>query len=321
MTRTQWTLAVLLVVQLILILFVRAPFSGATRGAETHSLLPGLEAVTAARVELVGGDATLALLRDGDGWTLEGSGFPADGGAVDGLLDNLRSLTVRRPVASTSRYHDSFKVAENENEGRVRVWDDPSGEPGVDLILGTSPNYQITHVRRADEDRVYEVRGLGVYDVRAEPGSWIDKTLVEVAADRLLSLELTNAEGSFRLDKGENGWTVAAPAGDLQLDQDKVDTLVRAATSLRLAEPVGPVDPEVHGFDEPSATLVLRYSAGTAEDEAAPVEEITVSVGRKLDDPETQRYVTRSGFPFTGTIWDSSVTSLTEKKLGDLSAS
>ena len=44
-------------------------------------------------------------------------------------------------------------------------------------------------------------------------------------------------------------------------------------------------------------------------------------VGSKLADNESQRYVGRSGFDYTGSIWESSLKSLLEKTLDNLSAS
>ena len=109
---------------------------------------------------------------------------------------------------------------------------------------------------------------------------------------------------------------------DRELDQGKVDTLIGSARSLRIADPVGPVDPEAQGFGEAPVTFRLRWTAAAPGGEAGQAEdETTVQIGDQVEDKETQRYITRTGFGFAGTIWESSVNALLEQKLDDLLAS
>jgi hypothetical protein len=329
MTRTQRNLGILLLVQLALILLIRQPFSSASRPTEAHALLPDLEAFTATRVELAGkDDAALTLVKRGDDWTVEeAGGFPADGTKVTDLIDSLREIEVRRPVVSSSRYHEGFKVADDENEARVKLFDESSGDPRVDLILGTSPNYRLAHVRLAGENEVYEARGIAPYDVRAEASTWTMKELLDVAEDQLVGLTVDNAQGSFELERIDGAWKVAAPqarAGAV-LDTDKVDALLGAARTIRLADPVGAVDETSHGFADASATVTLRWNpagavamGGEEGISDASVEEAVVRIGSKVADKETQRYVTRDGFGFTGTVWESSIKKLLDDGLDAL---
>ena len=337
MNKAHKLLGGLLLAQVALILLVRSPFSGASTGSELRPLLPALEAVTPSRMVLEGADdASVTLTRQEEDWVLEDlDGFPVDGTKVADLLDKLRGLQIRTAVVSGSRYHGSFKVAEDEFEGRVRIWDDPASEPTVDLILGTSPNYRLMNVRRADETPVYEVRDLATYDVRAEPGSWAVKGLVDVEEDDVVSIEIVNAAGSFRLEKVDGGWTVAAPTAQASavLDDGKVDSLVRSAASLRLADPLGSSESHGPSAGDAVATVTLHWSRPAVEaaesatdDEAAAVAppapaesgQVVVYIGDKLPDKDTHRAITREGFGFSGTIWDSSVSSLVEKTLDEL---
>ena len=232
------------------------------------------------------------------------------------------------PVVSSSRYHEAFRVQRDENEGRVRVWGDGADDPKVDLILGSSPNYQVAHVRSDGDDRVYEVRGLASYDVRADAGAWAEKELVDMPTDALVRLEVTNPTGTFVLVQQDGQWKIEQPArlADQELDSDKVDSLVRSACSLRIDQPVGPVDEAEHGLAEPAVVVELEWTAGPgdlSDDEgvSAAGEELSYRVGSKVKDKDTQRYVTRSGFGFTGTIWESSVTKMIEQDVDDLLAS
>ena len=324
MKRTQLYLAGLLLIQIVLILIFRSPFGGAQAAYELKPLLPGLAAITPTRLSVHGGDnETLELVRQDGVWHLDKfGGFPADEKKVTELIDNLRELRVRRPVVTSSRYHEAFKVKDDQHEARIKLWSKAEGDPDVDLIVGSSPNFRTSHVRVAGQDPVFEVQGLSPYDVRPTPSGWIEKDVVGTAESEVVGLTLTNAKGSFTLEKKEGTWS-ASPAGPAALDPAKVDSLVRSVTALRLADATGPVDEAAQGLAQPAARIVLRLAAapatgeGEAEKPAAP-REIVVRIGAAVPGEDTKRYLTRDGFGFTGTVWDSSVKSLVEETLAGL---
>jgi len=324
MNRTQLYLAGILIVQVVLILLVRSPFSEASAGAEPRALLPALEALTPSQMEIAGpNDESIRLVREDESWRVESlDGFPADDVKVEDLLNNLADLRVRRPVVSSGRYHESFKVADDDYEGRIRLWAAAGSDADVDLFLGSSPNFRTSHVRLAGEDAVYEVRGFSSYDLKPASSGWIERELVQTDETRVVGFTLTNESGRFELVREDGIWKLHSPEGDKTLDQGKVDAFVRTASSVRLDDATGPVDPAAHGFASPAATLVLRWSDmldGVAEE--GGVNELTLTVGQQLPDDESRRYITRDGFGFTGTIWESSIRRLLEEKLDDLLAS
>jgi hypothetical protein len=316
MNRTQLTLAVLLIVQLLLIVLVRSPFSGAAGSVQPHALLPALEAVTPMRLQIVGSDEReLTLEKRGDGWVVADlDGFPADGSKIEDLFDNLRGLKVRRPVVSGSRYHETFKVGDDDFEARLRLWDDSADDPRIDLILGTSPTYRAVHVRLAEENPVYEVQGLAAHDVRSDPGTWVDRQLVDVAAEHVVGVTVANDEGSFEIARRDGTWIVESPEEmqGLTLDDEKVSDLVEASRSIQIAEPVGAAAGDER--ETADATVALRVAT---EPEAA-TEIVSVRVGAKVEDNESQRYISRSDFDYLATVWESSVSDLLEAKVLDL---
>ena len=325
MTRGQKLLAAALVLQAILIVLARSPFSGASASAEPQPLLPDLAAWTPTRIDFEQPDEkSITLLRDAENWTVtELEGFPADATKIESLLEDLEGLQVRRPVVSSSRSHGAFKVKDDDFEARIKIWEDGGDDPRVDLVLGSSPNYRLTHMRLSNDDRVYEVRGLATYDVRADASVWADKQLLDVDEEAITGLKLSNAEGSFELSREDETWTIVAPSdwADKALDQEKLDALLAAASSINLSDPVGPVDEAAHGFDDAAATLELRWrpAAGDEGSEASgPEQETVVRIGGKPEDQDTKRYITRAGFGFSGTVWSSSVSKLLEQTISDL---
>ena len=69
MTRNQWTLTVILAVQILLVLLVRGSMAGDMAPTEAQVLFPALESFSPAKLEIQGsGDEKITLTRDGEGW-------------------------------------------------------------------------------------------------------------------------------------------------------------------------------------------------------------------------------------------------------------
>lgn len=322
MKRSQMVLAGLLALQLLLILLFRSPLAVGSGAAEMRPLLPGLAALTAAHIELSDGEESLDLVRGEEGWTVaEAGGYPADEEKVRGLLDDLRALEVGRPVVSSSRYHGALGVAQDGPEARVRVWAETSEDPAVELLVGTSPGYRRAHARLSGEDEVYEVEGLASYDLRPEPGAWVEKQLLDVPVEQVAGLALRNAKGAFALERAAEGWrVVGGPEESREIDEEALGSFLRAATSLTLAEPVGPVDEAAHGLADPAAVLTLSLSPAEGAGAASGGETVVIRVGGEVPDETSYRYATREGGGFTVKVWESSLTKLLEQSLDDLLA-
>jgi hypothetical protein len=311
MSRLQSTLAGLLVIQIILILIVRSPFGGDSGPTESRPLFPTLGSFSASRIEVDDGEGkSLVIVRDGDEWGIEDSaGYPADAEKMVTLIADLAAVEVQRPIVSSSRYHSSLKVGEEDFERRLRIWGESPGEPEVDLYIGSSPNVGLTNVRVGGKDEVYEVGGIAPYQVRAEKAAWIKGRFVDAPATDVERFQLTNAKGTFELVKEEGSWTVASPSGRGTPDPAKVDTFLRSVASLWVTEPAGPVDEAAHGFVSPVATYEFHLAGGEAT---------TVRVGGTVPDQDTYRYLSRSGFDYAATISENSIRTLLDQTLQDL---
>jgi len=322
MNRNQSILTALLAFHVIVILLARSPFSSSTGPSSSRLLFPELDAATTTRIQLDGDeDRSLTLERKDGNWVIgELGGYPVDATKIEDLIEKLGSLEVRLPVVSSSRYHKTFELTDDENRGRLRLFGDDSDTPEVDLVLGNSPNYRVMNVRRTGEDEVFEVRGLASYDVGAEPGFWAEKQLVEVPDAELLGIKVTNASGTLELHRQDGSWKIATPAefAGVALDDSKVDSLVSAARSIRIDKPVGPVDDDAQGFRNAAIIVELSWREDVEGESASQV--LTYRIGDKVIDKESQRYVSRAGFGFTGTVWESSISTLLEAGPTDLSA-
>ena len=110
MNRKQTVLIVALAAQVLLLVLLKAPFSGSAEASAVRAFLPELEGITATRLAIGDGQGgSVGLTNTGTGWTLdEADGYPADDTKVDSLLLVLRDLKIRRPVVTSSRYHNQL---------------------------------------------------------------------------------------------------------------------------------------------------------------------------------------------------------------------
>ncbi len=358
MKRSHLILGGLLVLQVAILLVLRSPWSGEATAAAVQPLIPELESMTATKVRVEAGDGqSVDLERQGGAWVLPGAGgYPVEPDKVRQLLDDLKGLRARRPVVTSPRYHANLKVTESDHERRVQVWDGEGDNPDVDLLVGTSPNYRISHVRRQGQDEVFEVMGLSPWDLRTDRASWIQRKLVDVPFDSITGMRLENAHGTIEVRKAGGQWTLAGGGGP-ELDQGKVDSLVRSFAALYLAEPAGRLDPAVQGLSEPVAVVELIQggadggegqeatgsaaaqegtagdpgtaaagetaggTAGAGETGSPPParERITVvRIGGEIPDGDGKRYATRGGFDFAVVLNKVDAERATGKKLSDL---
>jgi hypothetical protein len=324
LTKNQKILLGLLAVQAVAIFLFQGPLQGSTAPPEEHALFPGVAELEVGRVDVKGPeeDKSVTLVRDGDIWRIEeAGGYPADGAKVTKLIDSLADMQVRRPVVTSSRYHDALKVTADDHERDVRIYPAGKDDPAVELYLGTSPNYRATHIRRTDEDAVYEVSGLGAYDVRDTPAGWIDTKLLDIRAEDVTGMRVENAGGSFEVERmADGGWQLISDRQRV-LDKAEVDSLVRAAASLSVAEPAGPIDRTAQGLDPAAATVTLKVkqpapeTAGEEDESPAgepEVREVTVWVGSVAPDKDSQRYVAHSGFDYAARAWKGSLDKLVD---------
>jgi len=339
MTRSQWILSGILAVQ-ALVLVVSAPWSSGGAAQAPRALLPDLTSLTPSRLEIHENDERSVVLdREGERWVLEDSdGFPADGAKVDKLLDSLEAIKVRRPVVSSSRYHGALKVGEDDHERRLRIWDAAEDDPEVELLVGSSSNYRVSHVRLGGEDEVYEANGISPYDLGSDARAWIDTAFVSVPFDDVTRFKLTNDNGSIEIARDQGRWALVSPAAKpgKEIDQSAVDSLVRSLVSLSLSEPAGAASDPAYGLHSPAATVEISYRTGeepgaapfevdpaAGAPPAAPAPEATVEVlelrlGSPVGDDTGKRYASRSGFDHAVVLSEYDAEKLSSKKLADL---
>jgi hypothetical protein len=161
------------------------------------------------------------------------------------------------------------------------------------LYLGTSPSYNVSHVRAAGRDQVYLASGISGMDVGARVTNWVDTLYLSIAQDQVVSVTLENPNGSFEFQKDDAGeWTMSGLASDQTLNESAVSSLVTRVTSVRMLEPLGKDAQEGYGMADPNATVTVQTKA---EDGSGKTIVLQVGAWTEGDDQGAQAsYVVKS---------------------------
>lgn len=277
MKRHNQILAGLLVVQIVISAVLFWPRSSAATG-KSEPVFPDLKAEEIVSLTITDDQGnTVSLKKEGGDWVLaDADGYPAQADRVTTLLDKLVGLTTGRLVARTDASQRRLQVADDDFVRRIR-FETADGEEHV-LYLGSSPSYGATHFRLGGETETYLTDNLTAWDVGSTATAWVNTTYLEVPFDAVTKMTLENKNGTFVFTKDEEGhWTMEGLGPDESLKESAVTTMLRRATKVNLAVPLGKTEKPEYGLDEPNAIVTLETGERT----------VVLKVGARNPDDET----------------------------------
>jgi len=170
--------------------------------AKFEKLIPeNLKVDNIVRFELYTGaksEEKVVLKKDGDKWRVSSHfNAPAKKESVEEYLDKVVKLQgeMRAEVPTDDALAD-YNLKEDQ-AFHLDVFTSAEGEPVVKLLVGKSPNYQLTFVRKAGERKIYDGgvnlrQEAGVYgdDITKAPGPdrWLDKDILKVEKEKITRL-------------------------------------------------------------------------------------------------------------------------------------
>lgn len=170
--------------------------------AKFEKLIPeNLKVDNIARVELYTGakaDEKVVLKKDGDKWRVSSHfNSPAKKETVEEYLDKIVKLQGEMRVEVPTDDALADYNLKDDQAFHVDVFTSAEGEPVLKLLVGKSPNYQLTFVRKAGERKVYDGgvnfrQEAGVYgddtSKTPTPDRWLDKDILKVEKDKITRL-------------------------------------------------------------------------------------------------------------------------------------
>ncbi|MEJ2689282.1 MAG: DUF4340 domain-containing protein, partial [Deltaproteobacteria bacterium] len=229
MSRKNLLLGVILLVQAAFVVYTLMPAKQSAAKEKTFITQIGKDAVTG--LTIADDKQSLEIFKQDGKWLVDREHkYPADPGKVEAFIGKLVNLKSDRLVTTTAASHVRLKVADQLFNKKVTI---SAGDRHVILFFGTSPTNKTLHVRLDKENEVYLARGLSAWEIQANSGSWWLGKYIDLAADKIASLTVTNSQGSFTLDHKDDGtWGLAG--SDAPLASSAVNEFVGKAASLRL---------------------------------------------------------------------------------------
>ena len=189
------TVAALLVISAALVFSTRRNSPPDVHGA---ALLPALagELDTVSSLSVLKGSATptVTVHKQGEQWTVaERANYPADASKVRKLLLTLSDAKIREEKTSNPDSYAIIGVEDASKAGATGAQIDLTAKSGKLGVIVGKPAGQGNFVRRPAE-KVSYVAEPGI-SFEAEPRFWIDTRLMDIASDKIQSIEYRSAAG------------------------------------------------------------------------------------------------------------------------------
>lgn len=173
--------------------------------------LPRLSPEAVERVSFIRGVDTIALVRQGTAWQVNGS--PADVQAVGSFLTASSDTSWQSELVSQSAV--SHQRLGLDSTAALRLVVAGGAAPALDLFIGgRGPDFEGFYVRRAGENAAYLVRGKFVEASTRSADEWRDRRILAIPLNDIRSVAVRRGAEGFLLERGASGWTVDGKAAD-----------------------------------------------------------------------------------------------------------
>lgn len=169
------------------------------------------------------------------------NGYPAKIDKVDEVLAAVADIHVRKPVATQASSQTALKVSDAAYDKKVTL---TVGGATHAFTVGAAGSKK-AYVRRDGETEVFEAKGLSAWSLADNSRSYFEAQYVNIDESTVLSLSVTNDNGTITLARQDGGWLLAnLPDGQLP-NQSAIDGLARKTVKIRMVEPVGKATPDM----------------------------------------------------------------------------
>lgn len=289
-TRLQQILIGILLLQVALAALVFWPRSGAVASGEP--LLADFDPANVAQLSFEDGSGEVVqFVRQGEGWILGDSGFPAISGSITAFLDNLALVESGRLVTQTESSHRRLKVAEDDFQRLIKA---TMGDGTTrTLLMGNAPDAQSVYVRVPNQAETFISAMLTLRDVDMAKSAWIDPIYFVLPQNEIDGIVIENGAGVFELARQGEVWTFSGLAAGEAPNDAGINTLVGRISSVRMSAPLGQEERTSFGLGDPAAVVSVRTSSGVSTLVIGPPDENNEHVIKWSESPY---YVTVSNF-------------------------
>ncbi len=215
------TILVIILVVLVVLVFLKQSKTterpSIIEQAKFEKLVPdNLKKDNIVRFELYTGakpDNKVIIVKDGDKWRVSNHfNSPAKKETVEDYLDKIISLQgeMRAELPTDDALAD-YNLKDDQ-AFHIDIYTSATGEPALKLLVGKSPSYQLTFVRRAGDRKVYNggvnfKQEAGIYGDEAEntptAERWLDKDILKIEKDKIVRLAYEMPDKKLTFERKE----------------------------------------------------------------------------------------------------------------------
>lgn len=265
--------------------------TGGRAPGQTPKPLLGFEEAAITAIEITGKPAadgkaaeSVKLAKSGSDWVVASAGnYPAKKDKVEEVVKKLAAMKVKSPLATQAANHNALRVGKETYGKEVAV---TAGSETKKLVVGSGSGSTI-NVRFADQNDVFQGRGLTEYQVSNTARSYVETQFVKADSDKVVALVVTNPKGTLTFRKDDGKWVLEQLPPGAELDEAKVTGFIGSAARLNLDRPVGKdVKPEM-GLDNGVKVQI------EATEEDKPVS-LAYTVGAEAGSSDADGYYVKS---------------------------
>lgn len=230
---------------------------------------------------------TVRHAKQGTEWKLvEPIQAKSDQPAIATALGKLGELEITGVAATKKENHAKLEV---DAKTGTRVTAKTGGQVVLDVWIGMYRSGN-SMLRKEGEDAVAMVKGSIRFAFSKQLREWRDRGIVELATDKVQSVELSNPKGHLKFAKNGDAWTQAPGEKAIpRFDPDQVKSLVSTIATLDATDfAEDGVTAETAGVGEKAARVVVSSTT-----DAEPSQVVLRIGNTKSND----YYVAREGVP------------------------
>jgi len=203
--------------------------------------------------------------KDDKWYVTQPDSFRADKNSLGQLLNLVANLEVEDLISTNPRKQMLFQV--DTLTGTILNFIS-QGKTMASLVVGkTSTDFLYTYVRKLDSDEVWSAKGFLSHVVGRRRDQWRDKSILDLDAEKIQTVEFTRKKGSFKLTRVDTIWQVSAPpyAETFDTKHIEVKDFLDRISNLRTDGFASLPDLEGVDFTKPVLTLKLILEDGSEE--------------------------------------------------------
>jgi hypothetical protein len=193
---------------------------------------------------------------------------------VSAITSALGQLEVVRVIDENPANLADFGLA----TPRIEVEFKAEGKPAGHLLIGEkTPTGASLYARREDEKRVFLIAAYQESPLNRSTFDLRDKTLIALARDQVLGVDITSGGKVIKLAKKDNEWRITSPINaraDYSASEGVLGRVETAQMKSIVSDNASPADLKKYGLDKPQTTVSVNL-AGSSN---------VIALGGKADD-------------------------------------